>query len=376
LGIAAVVALVLCCTWIVPLSYWIPLVNKIRELSWWSCLWVIAIVPLAACGATMLAERASQGILPRRSLTVLAGGTIAVVVLVALIDHSVSRAGAVLSVVFAGCLVALQFRGSVRAQAIVFLAPVLAAATFVPTAYVFPHSDASSSYYFAPRNVQLRQEATELSSALPADDIATYRAAVDPSVDDFKVLTHALANRGMRMIRGDIHPQLYSKFELLYFPNAMTQKLFGVRYTVRPDSESPGRLHWVTLDGARPRLYFRAVKPTVVPKPAASVLAESGEDAVRDFVSERVGVDGALSHLPETVSGYVGARILENSDNRIRAIISADSAGLLVLNEDPEGSWSAYVNHVKKDAFALNGFQSAFVIPQAGVYEIVVEGGR
>ncbi|MGE7138648.1 hypothetical protein ACQKIE_13565 [Luteibacter sp. NPDC031894] len=376
LGIVALVALVLCCRLIVPVTYWIPLINKIRELNWWSCLWVIAVVPLAARGATMLAADARDGAFSRRSAISIAAVIVATAAVVAVVDHSMSRTGAVLTAAMAGAVLLLAASGRSRLYAAAAVAPILAAVTFAPAAYVLPHSDVSNSYFFNPRNLQLRHEARNLANGLPPAQRGLYRAAVDPQVPDFKVLTHMLANEGLRMIRGDIHPQLFSKFELLYFPNVRVQKLFGVRYTVKASKAGDTDLRWEELDGARPRLYFRAVKPTLAKVPAEAVLQESGDEAMRDFVSDKVGIDPRLSGLPESGPGIVTPEILENTATRIRAVVTTASAGILVLNEDPEGSWSAYIDHVIQKGVALNGFQSAFVIPEAGTYEIVIEGGR
>jgi len=375
-GLMALVALILCCRLIVPISYWIPLINKIRELNWWSCLWAISLVPLAARGATMLAADARNGVFARRTAILMAVVIVLAVALAAIVDHSVSKTGIALSAAIVCVVLLLAYPARGRVYAGAALAPILAAVTFAPAAYVLPHSDVSSSYFFTPRNVQMRQEARRLVADLPPAQRDIYRAAVDPAVPDFKVLTHMLANNGLRMIRGDIHPQLFSKFELLYFPNTRVQKLFGVRYTAKPASAEDRSLHWEELDGARPRLYFRAVRPTVVEKPAQAVMADSGDDATRDFVSAKVGVQQGLTGLPDSAAGFVPAEILENSATRIRAVVTSGSAGILVLNEDPEGSWSAHINHMAQRGFALNGFQSGFVVPEAGTYEVVIEGGR
>jgi len=374
-GIVAAAALVLCCSLIVPISYWVPLINKIRELNWWSCLWVIAVVPLAARGATMLAEAGRERRLHRTHAVLMAAVVASGIVVVAL-DHAMSRTGALLGFAMAATILALSLTARVRNVAAACVAPFLAASTFAPVAYVFPHSSVSDSYFFTAENVRMREQARALVELIPISQQALYRAAVDPSIPSFKVLTHLLANHGLRMIRGDIHPQLFSKFQLLYFPNTRVQKLFGVRYTVKPGVEAGSTLRWEELDGARPRLYFRGVRPTPVKAPADAVLNDQGDDAVRDFVSEKVGVDQRLAGLPDVASGIIAPEMIENNATHVRAVVTVESAGMLVLNEDPEGSWSAYVNHIEQRGFALNGFQTAFVIPGPGTYEVVINGGK
>ncbi|MEC3888278.1 hypothetical protein [Xanthomonas campestris] len=378
LACAALVAVALTLTAVVSISYWIPLVNKIREVTWWSCLWLIAVVPLAARGLDALVERwgepgrwKSRG--PLMAAAFLAGGLIALW----LIENNLARTTLVLTCLFIAALLAIGASNSfLSRRSRVLLAPLLALVSILPMVLIFPRAGLAESYHFSASHIFFRQEALRLSSLIPSADRLNYRAGVDQSVDNYKLITHALANQDLRMIRGDIHPQLYSKFQLLYFPNKAVQRLYGIRYRAKTQSGTgAGPLHWETIDDPRPRLYFRPYRPAPVASPSDTLQAETGEQVLRDLVGKDAPTSAALVSLPADGPIVINPTLRQNSATRVRAVLSAPSAGVLVLNEDVIGHWHARINHQPQKPFALNGFQSGFVVPAAGLYEIDIQGG-
>src|SRR5690606_384458 len=114
---------------------------------------------------------------------------------------------------------------------------------------------------FHPDRVQAHADATALAARL--EDLDRYRFLMADRVDNAHLLTHAWTLHGFRSIHGGIGPTEYAKYMLLSQANPMVAALYGVRWSIWPDSDAragdqalrPG-LVLRTHGEALPRLFF------------------------------------------------------------------------------------------------------------------------
>ena len=378
----AVLATLFCFSFMVPLISMIPVANKVREVSWWSCLAVVLLLPLAALGLQELGERAAAGQRRLRNpwiWTCIVGFALAVAATLLAATNYRIEAAVALAVGFAALgWSLLGHRRETPASDLACVA-VLVGAVWIPFRHNIEFARADATL-FLPDRVQARADAARLSSLLP--DATSYRIALSSALPNSDLLTHAYANLGFRTTRGGIGPLDYAKYRLLSAPNPAVSALYGVKYVLLPDVRAmPGdrRLRaglWLRTDRtALPRLFFVGGGVRAVEDPVEMLRTASAATPVQALVARR--------DLPETLDvdlygrglpTITMPRVSENRRTRLRATLDSDRAGLLVLNEDPGARWQARIDGKPARAFRINGFQTAFAIPDAGHH--VVEIGR
>ena len=377
----ALVATLFCFSFMVPLISVIPVANKVREVTWWSCLAAVLLLPLAALGLQALGERATAG---QRRLrdpwiwTSAVGFALAMAAtLLAATSYRIEAAIA-LAIGFTALGWSLLTRRRETLARDVACVAVLVCAAWIPFRHNIEFARADAML-FQPDRVQARADAARLSSLLP--DAANYRVVLG-GLPNSDLLTHAYANLGFRSTRGGIGPLDYAKYRLLSAPNPAVSALYGVKYLLLPDTAAkPGdrRLRpglWLrTNPAALPRLFFVGGGLRVVENPVETLRAAGNANPVQALVARRdlpKALDVDL--YGQGVPAIAMPRLSENRRTRLRATLDSDRPGLLVLNEDPDARWQARIDGKPAIAFRINGFQTAFAIPGAGHH--VVEIGR
>lgn len=361
-----------------PLLHAIPVANRVREITWWACLSIPLLVPLALLGLDRLAEGREGAKSTAMRLRWIAwacalGASLGVL----WTSHSAHQASvyAWIAAGFAAIAFGALLPTARHAWVRTFAALLLLASVAGP-ARQQPVYAASQSGIFQPDRVMARQDSLELVAALP--DAANYRLLVSDRFPNFKVLTHAYSTRGLRLLRGDLTPQVYDKFRLLYFPTPAVAALYGVKYTVIPagdavegDRRINPRIAVRTNPAALPRLFFAQGDIRAVVAPVDALLGEPAAVPVAmyaraedlpELLDPRVIGTGAVRTTAPT--------LLMNRTVRVRAVLVADGPGLVVLNEDPDARWTFRLNGERVAGFRINGFQTAALVPAAGTYDI------
>jgi hypothetical protein len=381
----ALVAVLFCFSFMAPAISMIPIASKVRELSWWSCLAVVLLVPLAALGLQALGERATA--YPRRMrnpwLWAFAAGFVLALAATVLsgTDYRV-EAAIVLVIGFIALVWALLTQGSRTAQRDAACVVVLVCAVWIPFRHniEFAHTDAM---LFHPDRVQARTDAARLAALLPDEE--SYRTVLGAGIANAHLLTHAYANLGFRSTSGGIGPHVYDKHRLLSVPTPAVSALYGVKYRLLGDAAArPGDLGlraglWVRTDpAALPRLFFVGGGLRVVNDPVEALRTSRETTPAHalvapDDVSDTLDFEAYARGMPHVIL----PRMSENRRTRLHATFESDRAGLLILNEDPDARWQARVDGKPVDAFRINGFQTAFAVGAAGRHEVeIVRPGR
>jgi hypothetical protein len=381
----ALLAVLFCFSFMAPAISMIPIANKVRELSWWSCLAVVLLVPLAPLGLQTFGDRTAKHSSHIRDpwLWVAAVGFALALAATALADTSYDTEAAVVLVIgFAALGWSLLAHGSRAMSRDVACILVLVCAAWIPFRHniEFAREDAM---LFHPDRVQARADATRLASLLPDDD--SYRIALGPRVPNAHLLTHAYANLGFRSTSGGIGPFVYGKYRLLWTPTPAVSALYGVKYRLLGDAAArPGdrRLRaglWLRTNAAAlPRLFFVGGGMRVVDDPIEALRASRDTTPAHALVApddlpDMLDAEAYARGMP----GVVLPRVSENRRTRVRATFESARAGLLILNEDPDARWQARIDGKPVAAFRINGFQTAFAVASAGHHEIeIVRPGR
>lgn len=381
----ALVAVLFCFSFMAPVISMIPIVNKVRELSWWSCLVVVLLVPLAALGLQVIGERAAA--YPRRMrnpwLWVFTAGFALALTANVLASTDYRAEAAIVLVIGFTALAWSMLAGINRTMPRdVACIVVLACAVWIPFRHniEFARDDAM---LFHPDRVQARTDAARLAALLPDEE--SYRTVLGAGVANAHLLTHAYVNLGFRSTSGGIGPHVHDKYRLLSVPTPAVSALYGVKYRLLGDAVArPGDLGlrpglWLRTDpAALPRLFFVGGGLRVVDDPVEA-LRTSRETApahalvAPDDVPDTLDVEAYARGMPRVAL----PRMSENRRTRLRATFESDHAGLLILNEDPGARWQARIDGKPVDAFRINGFQTAFAVGTAGHHEVeIVRPGR
>lgn len=375
-----VIATVACFGFMAPVLAAVPLAGKIRELTWWSCLAVVVLVPVAALGMQVL--RARQAAYPRWRddpwvwLGLLAA--VAGAVATASADVPYRVAGMVALACGLGALAWLRFgRGGTATATAVIAVVALASVVWTPYHHniEFARGDAT---LFEPDRVQARADAAALRDAL--DDEDSYRIVLQ-DVPNAHLLTHAYSALGFRALHGGIGPAIHAKERLLASPDATVRRLYGVRYTLLPEaSAAPGDrvlrpgLALRTDEAALPRLFQVTGGARVVADPAAVLAAGGAGMATPVLVAADDLPEGLdIASFAQGVAAVATPAVVENRRTRLRAIVDVAAPSLLVLNEDPDARWCARVDGMLLPAFRVNGFQTAFALAAPGRHAVVIE---
>lgn len=360
-----------------PLLAMLPLAGKVRELSWWSCLAVLLLVPLVPLGLQAMRLRAGM---PARWRTpwpwlVVAGSAIAAAATLG--SDAPWRPAALLALVpaFAALAWALWARRGGQAALTAACALLLGATVWTPLRHNirFPYADAM---LFHPDRVQAHADAAALAARL--DGLDRYRFVIADAVDNAHLLTHAWTMHGFRSIHGGIGPTEYAKYMLLSQANPTVAALYGVRWSIQPASAArpgdmplrPG-LVLRTHDEALSRLFLLSGGVEVVDDPVEHLRHIGDASPLRAAVRRGdlpPGADARTLAGAGRPGGHVALR--RNDRTRLEATIEADGPGLLVLNEDPAARWRATLDGERTRLFRVNGYQTALYIPAAGRYEV------
>ncbi|MGH8030924.1 MAG: hypothetical protein ACREO8_00800 [Luteimonas sp.] len=381
LVICAAIATLFCFAFMAPLMVAIPVVNKVREITWWSCLAVVLVVPLAALGLQTLHERGAavrRGVRDWRVWLFSAGFALAV--LATRLSTPAHRDEAAIALVLGFAAVAwpLWSRTSAARLRDAASALVLVCAVWMPFRYniVFARSDAT---LFEPDRVQAREDAAQLRELLA--DIGEYRISLDKSLPNPHLLTHTYAAAGFRALHGGIGPDILRKYELIAAPSPAVAALYGLKYTLWPESaQRPGdrRLRKAlvlrTDPTALPRLFFIGGGLRVVDDPVATLRDAHTTTPLQALLAHGdVPADLPIAAFTPGVPTLVLPRISEDRRTRLRATFDSAGPGLLILNEDPEARWHARIDARPTQALRVNGFQTAFAIPAAGRHVVEIE---
>ncbi|MBJ6983464.1 hypothetical protein [Luteimonas sp. MC1750] len=374
-------AAVFCFAPLAPLLTALPLANKVRELTWWSCLAVLLLVPLVPLGLQALQRHAEAGSTPWRSPWPWLGLAGLAFATVATVGSGVAwwpAALLALGLAFAALAWTLFARHGQRGAFAAACALLLFATVWTP----FRHNirfDYHDAVLFHPDRVQAHADAAALAARL--DGLDRYRFLMADSVDNAHLLTHAWTLHGFRSIHGGIGPTEYAKYMLLSQANPMVAALYGVRWSIWPDADAragdealrPG-LVLRTHDEALPRLFFLSGGLDVVADPVEHLRQAGDASPLRAAVRSAhlpAGVDVTALAGPGRLGGAVDLR--HNGRTRLEAGIEAEGPGLLILNEDPAARWRATLDGRPAPMFRVNGYQTALFIPGAGPHEVRIE---
>jgi hypothetical protein len=227
-------------------------------------------------------------------------------------------------------------------------------------------------------HVQTRAEALRIAAYIT--DGEDYRFAVSPDIGNYKNFTVTLASLGLRGIRGDISPQEYDKFRLLFFPSPAVANLYGVKYQVVPAEPSAGsdiriddKISLQVNQRALPRLFFVQGGVQVVESPVDALMGAPAGGMVHVYVAREDLPSGfEPGEYPSDSTTLMVPTLLENGSVHVQAIVETRGSGLLVLNEDMAGRWRATIDGKQVRSFRVNGFQTAFLLSGAGLHMIEV----
>ncbi|HEV2538428.1 MAG TPA: hypothetical protein VGU03_01865 [Frateuria sp.] len=379
---SALVTALFCFGLFTPLLWWIPVANKVREVNWWSCYTATVLFALGSYGLQQLLDASAaevfRGRFRRASLWGLLIGFAAALWLIQAM-HVKMVVINVLSFCLSFTLLAicLLFPAQTRrfhplaAVAVVFLGlvvPVLSYARFPP----------SQSMLVDAEHVQTRAEALRIAAYIT--DGEDYRFAVSPNIGNYKNFTVTLANLGLRGIGGDISPQEYDKFRLLFFPSPAVANLYGVKYRVVPavppvggDIRIDDKISLRVNQHALPRLFFVQGGVQVVKSPVDALMGAPAGGIVRVYVAKEDLPSGfEPGEYPSDRATLTVPTLLEDGPVRVHAIVETRGSGLLVLNEDIAGRWRATIDGKRVKSFRVNGFQTAFVLSGVGLHTIEI----
>lgn len=377
--VCALLAALSCFAFMAPVLHAIPLLGKVRELTWWSCLAVVLLAPLAAAGLQGL-RRDVVPPLTRDPWIALALAGLVLALAAALAASTPDRVEASIMLMGGFAALAWSLRApvqDVRARDLA-CAAMLVCAVWIPFRHniEFARSEAT---LFLPDRVQARADAERLRALLPDED--DYRIVLAGTLPNAHLLTHTYAAAGFRSIHGGIGPANHAKYRLLSQANPAVSALYGVKYILLPSTAArsgdivlrPG-LALRTDPAALPRLFFIGGGLRVVDDPVAALRALNDPSPLRALVAARdlpAGFDIApFASAPPALSTPAP---IENRRTRLRATLINDRPGLLILNEDPEARWRARIDGKAVPAIRVNGFQTAFAVPNAGRHMVEIE---
>lgn len=380
--VSALVTTLFCFGLFTPLLRWIPIANKVREVNWWSCYAVTVLLVLGGYGLQRLLDSSADGVFGERfrkgALWLLLAGFVTALCLIPAMHEDLMGA-AVLTLCLSFALLAACLLFPVRTRPVHELAAVLTIflAFAVPVLSYARHAPRQSMLMDA-EHVNTRNEALRIAAIITDGD--NYRFEVSPKIPYYKNLTVTLANLGLRGIRGDVSPQEYDKFRLLFFPSPAVANLYGVKYQIVPDSPAVGgdikiddKISLRLNRHALPRLFFMRAGVQMTDSPVDALLGVSDDGAAHVFVARSdlpSGID--LGPYQSAGSTPVVPDVLDNDAVHLKAILDAKGSGLLVLNEDMAGRWRATIDGKPAMPFRVNGFQTAFFLNGAGRHTIEV----
>ena len=372
-------ALAACFSPLAPLLAALPLAGRVRELTWWSCLAVVVLLPLAALGLQALRMRAPPplardpwawlaaiGLLLGLAATLATGA-----------GHRMEAAIALLAA-FAALAWCLRSRAAGLAGGALACALLLAASAWMPFKHGIRFARADAML-FHPDRVQAHVDAAALAVRLP--DLDRYRFVLDGKLPNAQLLTNAWTLHGFRALHGGIGPAEYDKHRLLVRGSPAVSALYGVRWSLWPEADAgPGDLALRpglvlrTHSAALPRLFAIRGGLQLSNDPVATLI-ELGDDTPL----RAVAAPGDLpSGLDATAFAGSGSRahcitMLRNARTLLEATLDCDAPVLLVLNEDPAARWQATLDGAPVPTFRVNGYQAAIAVMAGGRHDLRIE---
>lgn len=365
-----------CFVFVSWLLYVLPVANKVREVNWWSCYATAMALPVGAlCLQRLLRLFGRVNRAHGRPWHDLALTAVPVLVAAGIMVTGEFRWQVFVATAIGALLwIAMRICRAPARPAVI--AVVVLACVAIPFAGA-ERPPLGQSMILRSDHAEQRRAMAAVFAALP--DPQAYRIKVSEAFDNYKVLTHQLANLDARGIRGDLNPQRRSKFELLYFPNTAISRLYGIRYQLVPAgtegaNEVVGPYALQEDEAALPRLFLASGGLQLVPSPVAALQGVNGEKVEHIYAlqrdMDRLGVDVSLlqqgTFQPAPVSMWKNTPVL------IEASAETRGASLLVLNEDADGRWYAIIDGQVHRGVPINGFQTAFAIRDAGKHSIVI----
>lgn len=370
--VSIAVSAAFCFVFVSWLLYVLPMANKVREVNWWSCYVVTMALPVGAFCLQRLLSYARRVPLKRYAkwlwLLPVAFAVAGVAVTRELTWQPVVVAAATLLLWIGARVGGLVALGSLSLSLLICASIPFVSAQLPPL---------GQSMILRSERLEQRHAMEAVFKALP--DAQQYRIKVSESLDEYKVLTHQLANLGARGIRGDLNPQRRSKFDLLYFPKPAVSRLYGIRYQlVAAGTEGAtavvGPYALIEDHAALPRVFLALGGLQLVPSPAAALQGVSGDKVEHIYAKpqdmKRLGVEAGA--LGANAFDPVAVFLTRNTPVMIEAVIQTDGAGLLVLNEDADGRWYAVVDGEVQRGVSVNGFQTAFAVRGAGKHSVII----
>ncbi|MEG3789792.1 hypothetical protein V1318_06635 [Lysobacter sp. CCNWLW3] len=359
----ACMSLALASQWLAPLTIKIPAAGKVRQLAWWTCLMLTVCLPLAAMGIDRLNASIGQKSWQRALLAAL------VVTALAGLSAGDNLPLAVAVVGTGAVLIAMLTQSPRMLAAACFALPLMVLAYAVPGTK-FPLEGRAAAEAATECCADMEAIAKGAAAAFTEEQKLSYRFAVDPSVPNQRFLAHLLASHGLRMIRGNVHPQDYDKFRLLFFPSLSVSRIYGVKYVLQKDAE--GGWQWQEQAGALPRAYFVAGTPTLKGD-AVDFLLDRPRAPVTSLVVESAPPEGAAPDAGGPAAGQIiAAKFDKLGPLSATGTITASGPGYFVWNEAPQGSWVVRINGEEREWIPVNGYQIGVALPRAGSYRFEV----
>lgn len=371
------VATAFCFEPMAPLLAQLPLAGRVRELAWWSCLAVVALLPAAALGLQGLCDRVRPA-LARDPWAWLAGAALLAGLLAALISDTGYRATTLASLLVAFGALAWCIRGPRSQRAAAAAALVLLATAWTPAWHNvrFAYEDAT---LFDPDRVQARADAAALASRLEGLD--QYRMALGHTLPNHQLIVHSWTLHGFRTIQGGIGPTEYDKFRLLVQGGPALRALYGVRWSLWPEADAlPGDaplregLVLRTHPDALPRLFALHGGLQASDDPVAELLAVGAGSPLRAVVDPAdlpAGVERAMFEGEATRAECIDLR--RNDRTALDATVNCPRPVLVLLNEDPAARWQATLDGTPVPVFRVNGYQVAIAIDAPGPHALRIE---
>lgn len=379
---SALFTTLLCFGIFAPIVQWLPVVNKVRELNWWSCYTVAIMLPLSARGLQVLfdsAQLAKPGTSSENRSGVLMAlfASLGITVTLLILDKAPTFELAVTCMSFIIAIWYYARRPSAKwiSQ---FASGGLVVLSACAPAFAYPRYPIDVALLKRPDHLLTFQEAREISTHVT--DRENFRFAVSTDLPNYKQFTVTLANLDLRGLRGNVSPQEYDKFRLLFFPNPAVADLYGVKYEVIPNNRrqpsDPSIDQQISLHvnaRALPRVFFVQGGVKVVQSPIDSLLNASST-TLHFFVAPR-DLPNGLNFSPYAAGGptIILPDMNKNTPVDIRGTLRAEGPGLLVLNEDPAARWQATLDGKPVDTMRINGFQTAFPVSTAGQHQLEIK---
>jgi len=378
---SALCAILFCFSAFAPILQWIPIANKVRELNWWSCYAVAVMIPLGSYGLQKLldSKENTPSTSPGRNLLPFNLFGLGLVATVALLVLDKARAVDLLiaCLSFAIILACCAYRFPSKWASSLACAAIVVLSTLAP-ALAYPRYPLSVSLLNQQDHILARNEAKEIASRIT--DGNSFRFAVSTDIQNYKNVSVTLANQDLRGIRGDISPQEYDKFRLLFFPTQAVADLYGVKYEILPSSKSLPSDISIDRDvsvrtniRALPRVFFVQGGAKIVDSPIESLLNASSLDTWSFFVAQiDLPRNFDFSSYGKGNPTLIFPDVEKDTPVDIRVSLRSGAPGLLVLNEDPAARWRARLDGKSVEPIRINGFQTAFPVATAGQHQLEI----